>query len=134
MTFTVYDPDNKPTVDLILPKFAADLGASPVSISLTGSVSFANADKAHLADIIRIFSSPDGLKDFSVDARSHVPINAFGIQWYPGLYLHKMLEIGDVSSNLTSLLVPNENAKPLSLPFLSNLVLTCFLLCSFYIL
>lgn len=99
--FTVYSKDSDSLAHLSIPYIEFWLNEQ-FNLDFAGNLSLAHADVDAIDSIVKSFST-EGLKDFSIDAHSFIPLSALGIQWYDGLSLHKQLNFGDIKSDLKSL-------------------------------
>ena len=100
--FTIYDNQRNTLGQLNIPFIEFWLN-DDFDLDFAGNISLENSDVDAIDSIMKSFSS-DGLKDFSIDSQSFVPLSALGIQWYSGLSLHKNIDVGDVKSDLKSLM------------------------------
>lgn len=99
--FTIYDNQRNTLGHLSIP-FIEFWVNDQFNLDFSGNLSLIESDVDAIDSLVKSFSA-DGLKDFSIDAHSNIPLVAMGIQWYPGLALHKKLDIGDLKSDLKSL-------------------------------
>jgi hypothetical protein len=99
--FTIYDNQRDTMAHLSIPYIEFWLN-DQFNLDFSGNLSLARSDVAAIDSIMKSFSG-DGLKDFSIDAHSFVPLFALGVQWYDGLSIHKQIPLGDIKSDLKSL-------------------------------
>ena len=110
--FTLYDSANDILTQIDVPYIDFMLN-DELKLDFSGQILMENANRTAIKEHLSTFSTHQGLVNVNLDARSAVPIYAMGIQFYSGMALHRSLPLGDVKSDLKSLM----NILP---PFVKN--------------
>ena len=73
----------------------------PLILKMDIPIKFSEDNQQAMSNLIKEFST-GGLADYTVMARFNIPLYAFGIRFYSGLPLHKLIKVGNVLPNLAS--------------------------------
>jgi hypothetical protein len=101
--FTLYDQDNQPLAAVQVPYIDFYLHQD-LELDFSGKVDLASMNEDAVKEHIQGFSSAKGLENVQIDGRTATPLYAIGIKWYSGLPLHRLIELGNVKSDLLGLM------------------------------